>query len=107
MNWSESERNIIGQLESELGSAELTAVLSEWVTATVHRILAVSVALACWRQQLSEQGWGEEAIDKSLPLIMDRLWHLPSPSPIGPTDVLSMLGFVHLDGEDDDESEDD
>lgn len=105
MDWSESERKIIGQLESELGSAELTAVLSEWVTATVHRILAVSVALACWRQQLSEQGWGTEAIDDSLPLILDRLWRVPNNTSMSPHDVMSILGFIQMDEEDEDESE--
>lgn len=104
MQWSESERNLIGQLEAELGSTELSAVLSEWVTATVHRILAVSVALACWRDQLIEQGWSTETIDGSLPMILDRLWQPPAPSPV-PLDQLLDLISIHYDHDDDDTEE--
>lgn len=104
--WDESERRILGELESELGTAELSAVLYEWVTATVHRISAVTVALGFWRAQMIEHGYSVQVAEASLPLILERLWLAPK-QPFPTDEVLDMLS-IRLDEEEDanDEEED-
>lgn len=72
--WSDAERQAIGDLERDLGSAELTAVLSEWVSTQVHRAFATTTVLGCWRTQLIAQGWDERTTEAALPLILDRIW---------------------------------
>lgn len=72
-----NERDIMRELEKDLEGAELSAVLSEWITTIIHRITAVTLALGWWRTQLIMQGYSTEAVERSLPMIMDRLWSVP------------------------------
>jgi hypothetical protein len=72
--WTDAEKTVISELESDLGTAEMGAVLSEWVAANVHRVFAATAVLGAWRSQLLLHGYPETVADSSLALIMDRLW---------------------------------
>lgn len=102
--WDDNERKMLSDLEKELGSAELEAVLSEWVTSSVHRVFAVTVVLGCWHEQLLAQGWSAEAVEASLPMILNRLWSVPT-SNKGNVVINTSLPFFEDD--DDEEIEDD
>lgn len=71
------ERRILNDLERDLGGAELSAVLSEWITTVIHRITAVSLALGWWRTQMIMQGYSVDATEDTLPMMLDRLWTVP------------------------------
>lgn len=94
-----SERDIIGEMEKDLGGAELSAVLSEWITTIIHRITAVTLALGWWRSQLIAQGWSAESVESSLPMIMDRLWSVPRPD--FPIDQILEIMSIRLDEQSD------
>lgn len=110
MQWNDdSERELLGQLESELGTAELSAVLSEWVMATTHRICAVGAVLGVWREQLISHGWSDRAADASLPLIMARLWAPPPEhrSPLSFDEIMDLISDQIEETLDAEENDDD
>lgn len=109
MKWGEDhERELLGQLESELGTAELSAVLSEWVMATTHRVCAISAVLGVWREQLLGNGWSERSVEASLPLILDRLWAVPEHrSSMSLDEIMEMISDQIEESFDGEETDDD
>ena len=69
-----TEEEILTALESNLGTAELTAFLSEWITTNVHRCAAFALVLGSWREGLIGAGYSGQAVEDTLPLMMTRLW---------------------------------
>jgi len=106
MSWDD-HREMFGQLESELGTAELSAVLSEWVVAMTHRICAVSSVLGVWRSQMMEHGWTERTVEASLPLIMRRLWSAPNGTGVDIDQIMELISDQIEETLDGDEETDD
>jgi hypothetical protein len=103
-----SERDILGELEKDLGGAELSAVLSEWITTIIHRIMAVTLALGWWRTQMIAQGYSPEAVEANLPMIMDRLWSVPRPDfPLDQIIEIMSMRFDEVQDMNDDETDGD
>lgn len=110
--WTDAEKQALAELDHDLGSAELSAVLSEWVAVQVHRAFATTQVLGCWRTQLIQHGWNPQVADAALPLILDRIW----PSHSVETNMLPIGEFMdrvtdqitdYILSEEDDEDEDD
>jgi hypothetical protein len=96
MDWSERERAILGELEKDLGGAELSAVLSEWIVSMIHRVTAVTLVLGWWRTQMTMQGFEHETVESSVPLILDRLWTSPKGQMIPLDQILDVIN-IHFD----------
>lgn len=110
--WSDAERQTLNELERDLGSAEISAVLSEWVATQIHRAFATTSVLGCWRNQLIAQGWSDRTAEAALPLILDRIWPIEGGSESYPFDVImdqvasQVTEHILRDDDDDDETED-
>lgn len=111
--WTDAEKQAIAELDHDLGSAELSAVLSEWVAVQIHRAFATTTVLGCWRTQLINHGWNEQIAEAALPLILDRIW----PSQSVETEMLPFGDFMDrvaeqvtdyiLEDDDEDDEDDD
>jgi len=95
-------QELINEMEAQLSSSavELTAVLSEWVAQSVHRVFAVSAVLRCWRDQMVENGWAHSTVEDSLSMILDRIW------PVANAQRASIDSIFTFDEVTDDDDED-
>lgn len=74
---SAEETDLFAALESDLATTGLVAMLKEWITQNAHKVTAFTIVLRHWADSMILAGYSREAVEASLPLMIERLWTLP------------------------------